>query len=286
MQGHFLFIVLLALFAGSAAGASAAYASLCDSVFCRILQDSLEEVSLLKGTVDEGACIPQFGEKADAICNTAFDRFATEAPVPDDRKENEELYDKKIEELEKLLDSPLHVLYLKQLSLLREKAMKNFKQALNSGSAGTEFEAMTQADEFFRREAEEATRQSPEWSYSNEVVALKGALQEIASKNKKIQEVENKAARQTQNAMQYLQMQQQQLQAIQQQVSGQSSPWNVGLAYRLPDTNLNLAASYQQGRANVQVSCVPEEAQSLLGANGFVNGVTPGNIGVSFNINI
>ena len=34
--------------------------------------------------------------------------------------------------------------------------------------------------------------------------------------------------------MQYLQMQQQQLQAIQQQILGSSSPWNVGAAYRLP----------------------------------------------------
>jgi hypothetical protein len=66
-------------------------------------------------------------------------------------------------------------------------------------------------------------------------------------------------------AMQFLQMQQQQLQAIQQQVQGASSPWNIGMyfprlksftmelhmlspgaAYRVPDSNINLSGSYQQ----------------------------------------
>jgi hypothetical protein len=42
----------------------------------------------------------------------------------------------------------------------------------------------------------------------------------------------------------------------------------IGLAYRLPDTNINLSGSYQQGKGNVQISCVPDEAMSLLGPNG------------------
>lgn len=88
--------------------------------------------------------------------------------MPDDgSKENEALYDKKVmygdmlttkydqlmppqvEDLERILDAPLHVVYLKQLSLLREKSLKTFKQALTS--EGTEFEAMMQADEFYRK---------------------------------------------------------------------------------------------------------------------------------------
>ena len=51
------------------------------------------------------------------------------------------------------LDAPLHVVYLKQLSLLRDKTLKNFKTAL-AATEGTEFDAMMQADDFFRREAE------------------------------------------------------------------------------------------------------------------------------------
>ena len=112
------------------------------------------------------------------------------------------------------------------------------------------------------------------------------SIGEIANKSKKLQEVKLSAAKQTQQAMQYLQMQQQQLQAIQQQIQGSSSPWNVGAAYRVPDTNINLSCTYQQGRGSLQISCVPDESAPLLGPNGFVNGVTPGNLGLSFNINI
>ncbi len=60
--------------------------------------------------------------------------------------------------------------------------------------------------------------------------------------------------------------------------------WNVGAAYRPPDTNINASLSYQQGRTNIQISMVPDESASLLGPNGFTGGVGPGNLGLSFNI--
>ncbi len=49
---------------------------------------------------------------------------------------------------------------------------------------------------------------------------------------------------------------------------GQSSPWNIGMAYRIPDTSINLSGSYQQGKGNLQLSCVPDESLPLLGPNG------------------
>ena len=68
------------------------------------------------------------------------------------------------------------------------------------------------------------------------------------------------AARQLNTAMSYLQMQQQQMQAMQAQYTGgQGGKWNVGAAYRPPDTNINLSGSYQQGRTNLQISMVPDE---------------------------
>lgn len=279
-----LFFLVLASLFPIVFTSTSSYATLCDSVFCKIIDESYKEISSLKAIVDEGNCIPQFGTKADQICTSALEKFSLEAPLASTDKQNEALYDKKIDDLEKLIDAPLHVIYLKQLSLLREKSMKVFKQALTS--EGTEFDAMMQADDFYRKEAEESTRQSPEWSYAKEVQGLKSSLLEVANRSKKIAEVKLQASKQNQQAMQYLQMQQQQLQAIQQQVSGATSPWNIGMAYRVPDSNINLNCNYQQGRGNIQVSCVPDESIPLLGPNGFVNGVTPGNIGVSFNINI
>lgn len=280
----FIGLVFVGIISHSSIAASTSYSSVCDSAFCRVVDDSIKDINVLKKSIEDGTCIVQFGEKADQICNSAIEKFSLEAPVPDDDKDNELLYDKKIEDLEKALDAPLHVLYLKQLSLLREKSLKIFKSALTA--EGSEYEAMQQADDFFRKEAEQSTRTTPEWDYSKESQALKAALGEVVSRAKKVVEVKLAASKREQQAMQFLQIQQQQLQAIQQQVQGASSPWNIGAAYRVPDSNINLSCTYQQGRGNIQISCVPDEALPLLGANGFVNGVTPGNVGLSFNINI
>jgi len=111
-------------------------------------------------------------------------------------------------------------------------------------------------------------------------------LNDLASNSKKVTAVELRAAQQQSTAMQYLQMQQQQIQQMQMQLYGQSSPWNVGFAYRVPDTNINLQGSHQQGRTNLQMSCVPDEYANMLGPNGFTNGVGPGNLGLSVNLNL
>jgi hypothetical protein len=79
--------------------------------------------------------------------------------------------------------------------------------------------SLCQADELFRKEAEDATRTNPEWTYSKEQASMKAALLEIATRSRKVVEAKVQANKQNQQAMQYLQKQQQQLQAIQQQIS-------------------------------------------------------------------
>ena len=54
----------------------------------------------------------------------------------------------KIEELDKSLDAPLRVLYMKQLLLLRDKALKRYKSSSKS-SESSDYEAMIAADNFF-----------------------------------------------------------------------------------------------------------------------------------------
>jgi hypothetical protein len=46
-----------------------------------------------------------------------------------------------------MVDAPLHVLYLKQLSILREKSIKLFQQLL--AKDGNEFEALLQVSPTF-----------------------------------------------------------------------------------------------------------------------------------------
>lgn len=145
---------------------------------------------------------------------------------------------------------------------------------------------MLQADSLFARGAQDATREGSDWDYAAERSYLQSVMNSIAESGKKAMEVQLKSAQQQQTAMSFLQSQQQMIQQLQMQLYGQSSPWNVGVAYRIPDTNFNLQGSYQQGRANVQLSCVPDEYAPMLGPNGFTNGVGPGNLGLSLNLSL
>lgn len=228
--------------------------------------------------------VSDFGSKADTICNKALEDFAKTAPDASDSSAAS-AYDRTLVALEAALDAPLQVLYLRQLALLREQALQRYR-ASSKTSGASEYEAMLQADAAFMREAEEATREGSDWDYTNERSYLQSVMNSIAESGKRALDVQLKSAQQQQTAMQVLQQQQQIIQQLQMQLYGQTSPWNVGVAYRVPDTNFNLQGSYQQGRANIQLSCVPDEYAPFLGPNGFTNGVGPGNLGLSLNLSV
>ena len=147
-------------------------------------------------------------------------------------------------------------------------------------------EAMLVADSQFSSAAEEATREGSDWNYAAERSHLQSIMNDMAGSKKKWMDVQMKSAEKQSTAMSFLHQQQQMIQQLQMQLYGQTSPWNVGMAYRVPDTNFNLQGSYQQGRANVQLSCVPDEYAPMLGQNGFTNGVGPGNLGLSLNLSV
>ena len=211
----------------------------------------------------------------------ALEKFAEDAS----ESSSSSGYDRGVDEIASAVDAQLHVLYLRQLALLRENALQKYRSAAKS-SGSSEYEAMLQADAQFAREAEESTRDGSDWDYTGERSFLQAVMNNIAESGKKVMDIQMKSAQQQQTAMSFLQSQQQMIQQLQQQLYGQSSPWNVGVAYRIPDTNFNLQGSYQQGRANIQLSCVPDEYAPMLGPNGFTNGVGPGNLGLSLNLSV
>jgi hypothetical protein len=225
--------------------------------------------------MDEATIVSDFGAKADAICNQALEAYAQNSGVDAS----------KLAELEAALDAPLQVLYLRQLALLREQALESYRSA-SSVSETSDYEAMLQADAAFTSAAQAATREGSNWDFAAERSHLQSIMNDIASTRKKLMDVQMKSSEKQSTAMAFLQQQQQMIQQLQMQLYGQSSPWNLGAAYRIPDTNFNIQGSYQQGRANVQLSCVPDEYAGMLGANGFTNGVGPGNLGLSLNISL
>jgi len=280
-------------------GGASSYASELDAVKEKVLASTLPSIDeLRKSIINEATTVSGFGLQADTIVNKALEEFASSVPEQSEvggADDDSDTYEAKLEQIEASLDAPLQVLYLKQLALLREQALQNYRAAAKSSSGGTsEYEAMLQADAFFVREAESSTRDEVSdasdadgsWDFSGERLALQSVMNRLAESGQKATEIQLKSAAQQQTAMQFLQSQQQMIQQLQMQLYGQSSPWNVGVAYRIPDTNFNLQGSYQQGKANVQLSCVPDEYAPFLGPNGFTNGVGPGNLGLSLNLSV
>mmetsp|Transcript_20408 Transcript_20408/g.20676 ORF Transcript_20408/g.20676 Transcript_20408/m.20676 type:complete len:237 (-) Transcript_20408:38-748(-) len=236
--------------------------------------------------MDDNECVPKFGVRAEDICTRALSKFSSMAPSPPSGDSAAAaFYDQKLEELESSVDAPLQVLYLKQISLLREKALSTYRSAASSSSA-SDYEAMLKADSEFTSAADDTTRDGGDWDYASERTHLQSVMNDLASSSKKVTAERMKTAEQHSTAMQFLQQQQQMIQQLQMQLYGQTSPWNAGMAYRIPDTNFNIQGSYTGGRANIQLSSVPDDYAQLLGPNGFSNGVGPGNLGLSLNLSI
>ncbi|CAM9610393.1 unnamed protein product [Scytosiphon promiscuus] len=281
--------LMLAGLAGAARAASdsvSSYHMSCHGVYNKIARQAMGDIRELQSRVDAGEACPALGEKADSICNQALEQFSTDAADTENDPAKESIFDEKVEELETSLDLPLQLVYMKQLTLLREKALQRYK-TLAKGSETSDYQAMVAADQWFMKEAEASTRAGSSWEFSAVRNSLQTAMNEMAQRSKKATDASVRAAQQTSTAMQYLQMQQQQLAALQNQLyGGQPSPWNFGAAYRIPDTNINLSATYQQGKANLQMTCVPDEYSSMLGSQGFTHGVGPGNLGLSVNLSI
>ena len=255
----------------------------CNQLGATVVADSMAEVAALRKSVASGEAVPTFGAKADELVSDAMDKFEAEMPKGD--AEVAAIYLGKAEELRSTLVTSLEPVFVQQITILKDAAMEQFKKGmLGDGDAS---EALAAAEAAFVREASASVPGKTGWSFKLERASLVGAMQAILIEQKKAQAAKLQTAGQMQTALSYLQMQQQQMQALQAQYTGgQGGKWNLGGAYRPPDTNINLSASYQQGRTNLQVSMVPDEGANLLGPNGFTQGVGPANLGLSFNIHI
>ncbi|KAL1520354.1 hypothetical protein AB1Y20_021944 [Prymnesium parvum] len=255
----------------------------CNRLHATVLAEATSELAALRKTLRGGEAVQGFGAKADELLSSAAAKFEAEAPKGE--SDVSSLYKDKAEELHEVLMTSLEPLFSMQLSLLKDAALDQFKAA-TTGDADPS-DAMNSAESMFVREASDSIPSKSDWNFKAERASLVSVMQAIAAPSKKATQIKLDAARQLSTAMQYLQMQQQQMQAMQAQYTGgQGGKWNLGAAYRPPDTNINLSGAYQQGRTNLQISMVPDEGANLLGQNGFTNGVGPANLGLSFNIHL
>lgn len=255
----------------------------CDEVFSTLLAEASGEIADLNDRVDDGEKIEQLGELCQRLIASTLEHYEAETS----EFANEPVYERKRRELEAILDTGLHAVFLRQLQILREEFIKSFKASLED-ELPTDY-AVFATDAAFVSQAKRAQRPgSAHWSFESEREDLRNMLSEIAAQHRKLVATQVTASEQQSQAIQFLQMQHAQMRAVQQQaLGGGPGQWSLGAAYRPPDTNVNVSASYQQGRTNVSVSLVPDESASLLGPSGFTAAGLLGNmLGLSFNVNL
>ncbi|CAA9990160.1 peripheral plastid protein 1, putative [Plasmodium knowlesi strain H] len=109
-------------------------------------------------------------------------------------------------------------------------------------------------------------------------------------KKKLIKEIER--SKNYQNILHIIDNQQKQIEILQEQLEtnvegspGKYSPFHCAVAYRIPDTNLNVSTQYVKGKFNVKMNCIPDDSLHLLGSYGFVKALPFGNLGLSFSMN-
>jgi hypothetical protein len=54
-------------------------------------------------------------------------------------------------------------------------------------------------------------------------------------------------------------------QQLQQMLGRDGVPLMLALSYRIPDTNINVQYTHQQGRNNIVLSCIPDDQYPFLG---------------------
>mmetsp|Transcript_30541 Transcript_30541/g.83660 ORF Transcript_30541/g.83660 Transcript_30541/m.83660 type:complete len:348 (+) Transcript_30541:300-1343(+) len=255
----------------------------CNRLFASCLADANAEVSMLRKMVANAEDLSGFADKADAIISNAEEKFA--AGTPSGSQEIAELFAGKKAELVEAVLTSIEPSFVRALSALKETCLEAFK----ASAVGQDdlSEAMSSAEATFVRGAKACVPARSTWGYKTERAGLVSVMEVVKMQAKKAAQAKQTAQQQINTAMNYLQLQSQQMQQIQQQYAGgQGGKWSVGAAYRPPESNINLSGTYQQGRANFQLSMVPDEGAALLGPNGFTNGVGPANLGLSMNVHL
>ena len=188
----------------------------CNQLYSSVLAEATAEIGVLRKSVTGGEAISSFGAKADEILADAIDKF--EGDMPKGEAEVMSVYASRAEELRSTLLASLEPVFVQQVVLLKDAAMEQFKKGM--AGDGDASESLASAEASFVREASASVPGKTGWGFKLERASLVGAMQAILIEQKKAQQAKLQTAGQMQTALSYLQMQQQQMQALQAQYTG------------------------------------------------------------------
>eukprot|EP00916_Digyalum_oweni_P022705 GHVL01037590.1.p1 GENE.GHVL01037590.1~~GHVL01037590.1.p1 ORF type:complete len:335 (+),score=60.40 GHVL01037590.1:25-1029(+) len=283
-----------------------------DAVCARAAADAIietfENLGRLQEEVDAGKWLQKkssLGDELDRLVDETIKRFIesieemvkAKMMVVDVPTEEMTSYKFKIR---MLLDARLKLICLSNLIIVRDKIINDLAKSLHNDNPSSELhlKAMNEADDTFQEDiAANRPKQhsnlpnfKTQWDADFKRIRkqLRMSMHEkVSLADELIKERLSQKTKQ-ESILRYIGMQQQQLLQLQQAYYGQqgANPYSLVLSYRFTNSNLNLSANFSGGKSEVHISCVPDDSAHLLGAQGFVHGVTPGNIGISFNLKL
>ncbi|KAK2195715.1 hypothetical protein BdWA1_002308 [Babesia duncani] len=126
------------------------------------------------------------------------------------------------------------------------------------------------------------------WAVDKDVDELGSIIENLNTGARSLLDKHIKSNVQTGKLVKMITNQQNQIESFKRQLESMgnkpASPLVCGFSYRLPDTNFNIIGNVKRGKGSIQITCVPDESVQFLGPYGFTQGVAPGNLGLSFNI--
>lgn len=249
----------LSLSAPETNGAQAAPPS--DARAREALETAWSQVQKLSTEVDRERIVPNFGRKAQAILQQLEERLGDSSDIAD------------------AIDGALEALFLRQLLLVEQKLEKRY--LVHSGA-----KALEKAEQSYNAAAQELLRPGSSWSYEP---ALKDFASEFAQALRQQVSLSQERMRtaQTQRATaDVIGKLQKQMDYLADKLRGTTSgPWSLWTSYRLPGTPIQVSGRYQDGRTNVMFDLVPNKDPANAEA-GFVEPLTPQNLGLSLNVGI
>ncbi|CAK9062616.1 unnamed protein product [Durusdinium trenchii] len=225
------------------------------------LETAWSEVQKLSAEVDRDRIVPNFGKKAQAILKQLEERLGSSSDIA------------------VAIDGALEALFLRQLLLVEEKLGKRY---LHTAPA----KALEKAEKSFSEAAKELLRPDSEWSYEPAQKDFSNDFAQALRHQVSLSHERMRTAQTQRATADVIGKIQKQLDSFADKLRGTTSgPWSLWTSYRLPGTPIQVSGRYQDGRTNVMFDLVPNKDPANAEA-GFVDGLTPQNLGLSLNVGI
>lgn len=155
----------------------------CDSAMRRVYEKCQRSVRVWRREIDSGGVIEKFGSHAATLIAQTISVFESDAS----KHRGSRAFRRKLEELRNLIDADLYLLFMAQISKLRESTYRNFKDSLNEVEDGDNAlgkkvnEALRECERTFRKDVDALRPRNVSWRFDNDIKELKAQMREEAT---------------------------------------------------------------------------------------------------------